>query len=100
VTRFAEHVEDYLRLRRSFGYKLDEHARQLPRFAAYLDAAGAEFVTLENGEETGQTKTFFRTVPVFDTLSRDRAVGLSSDAVARLKMLDESGEAMRLRRCG
>jgi N-terminal domain of anti-restriction factor ArdC len=25
-----------------------------------------------HGEDTGETKTFFRTVPVFDTLSRDR----------------------------
>jgi integrase len=47
MTTFAEHVEDYLRLRRSFGYKLDEAARVLPRFAAYLEAAGAEFVTID-----------------------------------------------------
>jgi integrase/recombinase XerD len=47
MTGFAEHVEDYLRLRRSFGYKLVEHARLLPRFAAYLEAQGAEVVTIE-----------------------------------------------------
>jgi hypothetical protein len=27
MTAFSQHVEDYLRLRRSFGYKLDEAAR-------------------------------------------------------------------------
>ena len=47
MTAFAEHVEDYLRLRRSFGYKLDEAARLLPRFAAHLESAGAEFVTID-----------------------------------------------------
>jgi integrase/recombinase XerD len=47
MTGFAEHVEDYLRLRRSFGYKLEEAARLLPRFAAHLDKAGAEVVTIE-----------------------------------------------------
>lgn len=29
MTRFAQHVEDYLRLRRSLGYKLEDHARLL-----------------------------------------------------------------------
>jgi integrase len=47
MTTFSQHVEDYLRLRRSFGYKLDEAARVLPRFAARLEAAGAEFVTID-----------------------------------------------------
>jgi integrase/recombinase XerD len=47
MTTFSQHVEDYLRLRRSFGYKLDEAARLLPRFAARLEAAGAEFLTID-----------------------------------------------------
>jgi integrase/recombinase XerD len=47
MTSFSGHVEDYLRLRRSFGYQLDEPARLLPHFVAYLDAANAEFVTIE-----------------------------------------------------
>jgi integrase len=47
MTTFSQHVEDYLRLRRSLGYKLDEAARLLPRFAARLEAAGAEFVTID-----------------------------------------------------
>jgi hypothetical protein len=40
------------------------------------------------GEETGEKRIFFRTVPVFDTLSRDRLGRFSRDAVARLKTLD------------
>jgi integrase/recombinase XerD len=47
MTSFAQHVEDYLRLRRSLGYKLHDHARLLRRFAAHLDAVGAQFVTIE-----------------------------------------------------
>ena len=47
MTTFAEHVDDYLRLRRALGFKLEEHARLLPRFAAHLDAIGAEVVTIE-----------------------------------------------------
>jgi integrase len=47
MTTLSQHVDDYLRLRRSFGYKLDEAARLLPRFATRLEGAGAEFVTIE-----------------------------------------------------
>ena len=47
MTSFAEHVDDYLRVRRSFGFKLVEHERLLPRFAAHLDQSRAETVTTE-----------------------------------------------------
>ena len=47
MTCFGQHVDDYLRLRRSLGYKLDDHARLLRRFAVHLDAIGAELVTVE-----------------------------------------------------
>ncbi len=47
MTPFAEHVDDYLRLRRALGFKLEEHARLLPKFAAHLDAIGAEVVTID-----------------------------------------------------
>jgi integrase/recombinase XerD len=43
----AQQVEDYLRLRRAFGYELVEAARLLPRFVAYLEASGVEFVTID-----------------------------------------------------
>lgn len=47
MTSFADHVSDYLRLRRSFGFKLEEHERLLRKFAAHLDDLGAEVVTIE-----------------------------------------------------
>ena len=40
MTNLTQHVEDYLRLRRSLGYKLHDHARLLRRFAAHLDLLG------------------------------------------------------------
>lgn len=40
-------VEDYLRLRRSLGHDLADAGRLLPRFVAYMDAIGAETVTIE-----------------------------------------------------
>jgi integrase/recombinase XerD len=40
----AEHVDDYLRLRRAFGYKLERHGRLLPQLVAYLEVAGASTV--------------------------------------------------------
>jgi integrase/recombinase XerD len=39
------HVDDYLRLRRALGFKLERHGRLLPQLAAYLEAAGATTVT-------------------------------------------------------
>jgi len=37
---------DYLCLRRALGHKLEEHERQLTRFVARLDDAGATFVAM------------------------------------------------------
>jgi hypothetical protein len=47
MTTFATHAQNYLRLRRSFGFKLGEHGRLLPRFAGHLDAIGAESLSVE-----------------------------------------------------
>lgn len=47
MTTFSEHVEDYLRLRRALGFKLEEHARLLRKFAMHLEAVAAEVITIE-----------------------------------------------------
>lgn len=47
MTALADHAEEYLRLRRALGHKLDDAHRLLPRFVAYLDAIGAGTVTVE-----------------------------------------------------
>jgi len=47
MSALAQHLDDYLRLRRSLGHDLAEAARLLPRFVAFLEARGEEFVTLE-----------------------------------------------------
>jgi integrase/recombinase XerD len=47
VSALAEHLEDYLRMRRALGFQLGRHGQVLPHFVAWLDAAGATTVTVE-----------------------------------------------------
>jgi integrase/recombinase XerD len=47
MSALDDHVEDYLRLRRALGYKLERHGVLLPKLVAYLEAAGATTVTNE-----------------------------------------------------
>jgi integrase/recombinase XerD len=46
MSALTRHLEDYLRLRRMLGHKLDDAARQLPWFVNALDAANHEYVTV------------------------------------------------------
>jgi integrase/recombinase XerD len=45
MSALARQLEDYLRLRRMLGYKLDDAARQLPWFVEHLDDTGNEYLT-------------------------------------------------------
>jgi integrase len=47
VSALAEHLADYLRFRRGLGFQLGRHGEELPHFVAFLDALGAEVVTVE-----------------------------------------------------
>jgi integrase/recombinase XerD len=47
MSALETHVDDYLRLRRTLGYDLEETGRLLHRFAAELDAAGVAHVTTQ-----------------------------------------------------
>jgi site-specific recombinase XerD len=42
-----ERVEQYLTIRRSLGFKLDDHGRLLPQFITYLDQRGAATLTVD-----------------------------------------------------
>jgi hypothetical protein len=42
MSELRRHAEDYLRLRRSLGFKLILHGPLLAQFVDYLDAAGAD----------------------------------------------------------
>lgn len=46
MTDYSSAVADYLRTRRAMGYKLTEDGRLLHQFAAYLDAVGAEHLSV------------------------------------------------------
>ena len=54
MTGLVDALADYLELRRSFGYKLDEAGRLLPRFVAYMGSVGAEVITFERALEWAQ----------------------------------------------
>ncbi|MBO0893810.1 MAG: tyrosine-type recombinase/integrase [Acidimicrobiales bacterium] len=43
----ARHLDDYLAIRRAFGYRLARPEKLLRQFLAYLEATGADYVTLE-----------------------------------------------------
>lgn len=43
----ADHVRDYLRLRRALGFKLEREGQVLPQFVDYLQAAGASTITTD-----------------------------------------------------
>jgi integrase len=45
MSTLREHVDDYLRLRRALGFKLERHGQILPQLVAYLEAAGASTVS-------------------------------------------------------
>jgi integrase/recombinase XerD len=47
VSDLAGHVQDYLRMRRALGFKLNREGLVLPQLVAYLDAAGATTLTAE-----------------------------------------------------
>ena len=46
MTDYSSAVADYLRTRRAMGYKLTEDGRLLRQFAAYLDAVGADYLSV------------------------------------------------------
>jgi integrase/recombinase XerD len=47
MSGLSGHVDDYLRLRRALGFKLERDQRLLPQLVAYLEAAGAATITTE-----------------------------------------------------
>src|SRR6478752_7325827 len=47
MSEFRRHAEDYLRLRRSLGFKLTLHGPLLAHFVDYLEAAQATSITTE-----------------------------------------------------
>jgi len=47
MSTLSGHVEDYLRLRRALGYKLERAGHLLPKLVGYLEAAGSPTLTTE-----------------------------------------------------
>jgi hypothetical protein len=47
MSALADHLSDYLRLRRGLGFARGRHGYDLQDFVAFVDAAGADRVTVE-----------------------------------------------------
>ena len=47
MSALADHLADYLRLRRALGFALGRHGHDLQDFVAFLDAAGAATITVD-----------------------------------------------------
>ncbi len=47
MSALGQMADDYLRLRRALGHKLDDAGRLLPRLVAYLETIGAQTVTIQ-----------------------------------------------------
>lgn len=47
MSALAEHLHDYLRLRRGLGFQLGRHGESLPGFVTFVEASGAATVTVE-----------------------------------------------------
>jgi integrase/recombinase XerD len=46
MSTLAHHIDDYMAIRRSLGFRLNSEHRLLGDFAAFMDAAGASTVTI------------------------------------------------------
>jgi integrase len=68
MTTLAQHLDEYLKLRRALGHKLGHAHRYLPRFVTYLDEQGAEFVTVE----AALAWSLERAMPVGSVVPADR----------------------------
>ena len=58
MSSLREDLQEYLTLRRSLGYKMQDAGRLLPRFVAYLEERGAHITTrlaLEWAQQAGAT---------------------------------------------
>src|SRR6516225_9759927 len=48
MSALRQTAEDYLRIRRALGFKMENAGRLLPQFLEYLESVGAETVTTEH----------------------------------------------------
>lgn len=58
MTALHEAVEDYLRVRRALGFKLENEGEHLRSFAAYMQTTGAETVTVAHAVRLGDSAGF------------------------------------------
>lgn len=57
MNTLREELAEYLQLRRSLGFKLQDAGLQLPRFVAYLEQRGSTYITIEHATAWAQHAT-------------------------------------------
>jgi integrase/recombinase XerD len=62
MSSLRQHSEDYLRLRRAMGFKLERDAPLLASFVSYMEQAGAEHITVEHAVRWATLPTHARPV--------------------------------------
>ena len=97
VDDLSAHLDRYLELRRSVGFKLEEHARVLPDFVCYLRGRGETTVRTRSvlswaagasserqvARRISMVRGFARYLVAFDPATEVPGRGLVSDAVVR-----------------
>jgi integrase/recombinase XerD len=83
VSALAEHLADYLRMRRALGFELGRHGQVLPGFVAYLEAAGASRVTVELAVAWARQPERIKPITVSQRLSTVRGFARYLQAIDR-----------------
>ena len=97
VDKLSEHLEHYLELRRSVGFKLEEHARVLPDFVRHAQGRGETTVHTQSvlswaagasserqvARRISMVRGFARYLVAFDPATEIPGRGLVPDAVVR-----------------
>ena len=79
-------VEEYLRIRRALGFKLEDHGRLLSAFIDHLEHIGASTLTVEAALQWAtapQGVQPFRTTPRFSDADRAKLMGGTLEKVYR-----------------
>ena len=64
MTALADHLSDYLTLRRALGFALSRHGHHLQDFVAFLESAGADRVTVDLAVAWARSNEQFKPITV------------------------------------
>lgn len=91
MSALDEHLEDYLRLRRGLGFRMDDQGSYLSRFLAFMDARGAATVTAELALEWARSPGTIKAITVSYRLSAVRGFARYLHALDPAHEIPQSG---------